>query len=152
MESRRLRGFTLVEVMIAVSIMGIMAAVIAFNVEFTKQSAKHEAEKVVMYIQNLMKKSDRMHTSFDIDVEDKVIVASWGIHGTRKESFDATPGCTYTPDLPHNSKKRLIYDRNNLTNKAKVAITDSKSGYDYYIEIADSSGTVHYVGIETNQD
>lgn len=156
MESKRLIGFTLVEVMITVSILGVMAAVIAFNAEFTQQSAKHEAEKVVMYIQNLMKKSDRIHTSFDIDVKDKVIVASWENHGTRKESFDATPSCSYTP-----SAEIMIYDRDNFTDKSQVVVdetdfyykdsSNNNKVYEYYIEVTDSSGEKCYVGIIKNQ-
>ena len=147
MGNKRLRGFTLVELMVTVSVMSIMAAVIALNVDFTRQSAKHEAEKVATYIENLMKKSNRIHTSFDIEVKDKVIKVSWGIHDVHVESLDATIGCTYTP-----SAEIMIYDRNNFTNRDRVTVdTDEKDSsddeYDYHIKITDSAGEEYYVGI-----
>ena len=122
---------------------------------FTKQSAKNEAEKVVMYIQSLMKKSDRIHTSFDIVMEENEIRPSWGKHGeNRKKSeyLEPSAGCSYTP-----SAEKMTYDRNNFTNKSQVIVDEidnkDKDGkvYDYYIEITDSSGTKCYVGISKNQ-
>ncbi|MBQ4429913.1 MAG: type II secretion system protein, partial [Synergistaceae bacterium] len=61
MENKRCKGFTMVEVMVTVLILGVMAAVLTINPKAAEHSAKREAEKVAVYIGNLMKKSDRIH-------------------------------------------------------------------------------------------
>ncbi|MBR0257876.1 MAG: type II secretion system protein [Synergistaceae bacterium] len=151
MESKRCKGFTMVEVMVTVLILGVMAAVLTINPKAAEHSAKREAEKVAVYIEKLMKKSDRMHTSFDIEVEDKLIKVSWGIHGSHRESFDVSKGCSYTP-----SAEIMTYDRNHFNNKAKITVDNdekdsSNKEYDYHIKVTDSSNSTYYVGITKNQ-
>lgn len=71
------RGFSLIELSICVVIIFILASTIAVNINSYEQTAKQEAEKLEAYIHDLMRKADRSHESFLLDITDEKIISYW---------------------------------------------------------------------------
>ena len=60
----RRRAFTLTEVVIAILVLGIMAAAMTLSTSSAKHTAKMEAERVSMMISRQIERADRMHGAF----------------------------------------------------------------------------------------
>lgn len=67
----RRKGFTLVELIIAIMIMGILAGAMTLNSTMSRQTARKEAEKVALLLSSLTQRADRIKGSFDIVLQDQ---------------------------------------------------------------------------------
>ena len=134
------KGFTLVEVLMSVTIMAAMAGVMMLSHHSADQTPKREAEKVAAYITRLAQKSDRIKVSFDIEIQDaRSLNVSWKEHGENIEPpFEVSAGLNYTSNFQDN---RLIYDYKNYPRGAKISVQDN------------ATGTTHkYIGITSNNN
>ena len=64
-------GFTIVELLISISILIIMASFIALNTDIARITATQEAAKIAAYIHKAMQRSDRIHDGFSIQLVGK---------------------------------------------------------------------------------
>ena len=65
--SRR-KAFSLVELFVAMVIIAIFTSFVTSNVTSQSQTAKQETEKLAAYITDLIRKADRRHLSFTINI------------------------------------------------------------------------------------
>lgn len=135
----RRKGFTLIEVLMSVTIMSAMAGVMILSHHSADQTPKREAEKVAAYITRLAQKSDRIKVSFDIEIQDaRSLNVSWKEHGQNMESpFEVSAGLKYSSNFDSNT---LTYDYNNFPNGAKISVQDNVT----------STTTHKYIGITSN--
>lgn len=128
------RGFSLVELAVAIVIMGIMASVMVISPGVSKQSAKHEAERLQEYIYRQIQKSDRIHKNFELEVGTTYVYINWGNNDTKDKSYAATSGCRYESGFGIGEGK---YNPN---------LKRFPSGG--HVEIVDTDGEKYYVIIE----
>lgn len=132
MTRKNRRGFTLVEVMIAVSIMVIMSAVITFNSDFTKQTAKREAERLFVYLYRSMKKADRRRINFTFTPSPAHVLLKWG--NGRNEFFWTSSGCAYDHNFPGGE---CTYNaRNKRSNTGGTITVYGADGKKHYVILA----------------
>ena len=89
-------GFSLVEVLISVTILMVMASSVTLNVNMLRPTAKGEAEKIAAYIHKVMRRSDRIHDGFAIKFKthngQREIWIVWDSKGDSKyEYVDVVP-------------------------------------------------------------
>ena len=132
-------GFTMLELVIAIAILGIMATALTLNSssfqQTAKQTAKHEAERLAAKIQSLMLKADRTHTHFQIKIYDNKMSIQWNKNSSteKDKDFEANPGCS----LSWNVSANILY-YSYITNKFTqgATITVNGKGDPYYVIIA----------------
>lgn len=145
----RRKGFTLVEVLMSVTIMSVMAGVMMLSHHSADQTPKREAEKVAAYITRLAQKSDRIKVSFDIEIQnEKSLNVSWKNHGQNMESpFEISAGLNVKWDDKHSNN--FIYDYINFPNGVQIsAISTPLTEYPQkhrYIEITSENSSAYYV-------
>ena len=147
-------AFSLVEVLIVITVLGIMAAYITMNAESTKQTAKSEAEKVAALLKRYITKADKIHGGFYFLIDsDKITVknnkgeATLVNKETEKEE-PATIGCTYTPWLDDKPvSKDIAYILAEIswrtgrtpqcieTRNLEILITNDEDNYPYSIKV-----------------
>ena len=88
------KGFTLIEVLMSVTIMSVMAGVMMLSHHSADQTPKREAEKVAAYITRLAQKSDRIKIGFGIEIQDeKLLNVSWNKNSDYTEPpFEVSAG------------------------------------------------------------
>ena len=128
------KGFSLVELAVALVILGIMASVMVISPNVAKQTAKHEAERLQEYIYRQMQKSDRTQKNFQLEVGDTYVYINWGNNDTKDKSYKASSGYKYDPAFGDGDGK---YNPN---------LKRFPSGG--HIKIADADGEEYYVIIE----
>ena len=138
------KGFTLIEVLMSVTIMSAMAGVMILSHHSADQTPKREAEKVAAYITRLAQKSDRIKVSFDIEIQDaRSLNVSWKEHGQNMESpFEVSAGLKYSSNFDSNT---LTYDYKNFPNGAKISVQDNITGTHKYIGITSNNSQSYYV-------
>ena len=153
------RAFTLTEVVIAVLILGIMAAAITLRPASAKQTAKREAERAALKISRLIETADRNHSALWIDVKDnKLEIRTIKKYDSNapKEEFKPTEGCSYsryntTKYFSYNvPSSEIIYSHENFTmNNISVDVNADPKGK-YNIQVKDSASSLYYVIINGN--
>lgn len=132
MTRKNRRGFTLVEVMIAVSIMVIMSAVIVLNSDFTKQTAKREAERLFVYLYRSMKKADRRRINFSFIPSPAHVLLNWS--NGRNEKLLASSGCAYSNNFKDGE---CTYNaRNKRSNTGGTITVYGADGKKHYVILA----------------
>ena len=85
-------AFTLTEVVIALLVLGILAASLTLNSDSARQTAKREAERIVTQLYRLMETANRTHISFrvlfDGSEQTKEVPVEWQTPATSQ--FDHT--------------------------------------------------------------
>ncbi|MBR1658363.1 MAG: type II secretion system protein [Synergistaceae bacterium] len=131
----RRRGFSLVEILMVILVMGVIAAIITISPNVAKQSAKSEAERVVAYIYRLMQKADKTHVSFNINAaEDHIWVKFEAPGAIDDNSFKPSPGCKYVAK----------FDGNRTYNPYKKVFTQGAT-----IEVNGADGETLYIKLAT---
>ena len=125
-------GFTLVEVMITVSIMAIMASVLTFSTDFTKQTAKREAQRLFVFLYRSMNKADSRRINFTFIASPAHVLLNWG--NGKYEKLIASKGCAYSNNFPggectYNARNRRCNTGGTIT------VLDSE-GKKYYVVLA----------------
>lgn len=100
------RGFSLIELSICVVIIFILASTIAVNINSYEQTAKQEAEKLEAYIHDLMRKADRSHQAFELNLESNMIRWQWSNNKTTWKN--ATDGILIYKKNPTDKEKPII--------------------------------------------
>ena len=150
MGSKKRKGFTLIEVLMSVSIMSIMAGVMTLSYHAADQTPKREAEKVAAYITRLAQKSDRIKTGFEMEISGDALCVSWGSYN--EPSFDISAGLTYTP--VNWGTDSLEYNCTTYPRGAKISVLDSQpTGNKHnYIQITSETNSSPYYVLITSQD
>ena len=129
-------AFSIVELLIAITILGIMAAYITMNANSTSQTAKAEAEKVAELFRRYITRADKFHGGFSATIEERNIKIG-------EENFPASAGCKYEgDDFTYN------VDRNStiMTRNVEILLVSSENEeYPYNIKITDSKGKNYWV-------
>lgn len=99
-------GFSLTELLIVIAIIMILASMIAVNMDSYKQTAKQEAEKLAGYIHDLMRKADRSHRGFAINLETTQLRWQWASDNTSWKS--TTDGILIYKKNPTGTEKPII--------------------------------------------
>ena len=151
MGSKKRKGFTLIEILMSVSIMSIMAGVMTLSYHAADQTPKREAEKVAAYITRLAQKSDRIKTGFEMEISGDALCVSWGSYN--EPSFEISAGLTYTP-ISWDTNSRLKYDCTNYPRGAKISVLDSQltENEHKYIQITSETNSSPYYVLITSQD
>ena len=96
---RKLRAFTLTEVLVAVAVMSIMAGVMALNSSTVgQQTAKREAERVAAFIQGHISRENIAKRGLWFQVNENNIQVWNGLKNKEQElkPLNANQGCVYT--------------------------------------------------------
>ena len=151
MGSKRKIGFTLIEVLMSVSIMSIMSGVMILSYHTTDQTPKREAEKVAAYITRLANKSDRIKVGFEMEISGNGLCVSWEHNGRQEPFFDISEGLTYT--ALNCTENKLKYDCKTYPRGAKISVTDNSTGKKHkYIAITSATNLSPYYVLITSQD
>lgn len=148
MGSKRKTGFTLIEVLMSVSIMSIMSGVMILSYHTTDQTPKREAEKVAAYITRLANKSDRTKVGFEMKISCNSFCVSWGDY--EEPSFDISAGLTYSHNF---TEDKLKYNCETYPRGAKISVSDNNTGTRHkYIAITSATNLSPYYVLITSQD
>lgn len=149
MESRicgRHKGFSLVEIAVVLLLFGVAAAYMVISPNVAKQTAKHEAERVVAYLYKKMDKADKINTNFSLDVRDYVIKTNWYAHGDTDGDGDdcqATAGCKYEPNFENRTCEYLSeYRRFSIGGISGHITVHGADGEKYDVFIAGQEGRI----------
>ena len=150
MGSETKKAFTLIEVLMSVSIMSIMAGTMILSYHTADQTPKREAEKVAAYITKLANKSDRIKVGFQMKISGNSLCVSWG-NGTYNEpSFEVSAGLTYSAV---NWNESLTYDYKTYPRGAKISVSDNAAGNHHrYIQITSAVNPSSYYVLITSKD
>ena len=152
MESKK--GFTLIEVLMSVTIMSIMAGVMTLSYHVADQTPMREAEKLAAYLRRLIQKSNRIKVGFQVEIPNATaLYVSWDISGDHKEPpFDISAGLRYAPYFATEETPtlKMIYDYKNYPNGASINVLGNVSSYQVgnkhkYIEISSDKSLPYYV-------
>ena len=144
-------GFTLVEILVCVSLMSIMAGVMTLSPHAANQTLKREAEKVAAYFMRLTQKSDRIKVRSDAEIIDNVLNVFWNNNRDYLEKpFEISEGLKYRLC---NCDNKLTYDYNNFPGGAKISVIGDISNYTThkYLAISSDNNSYYYVLI-TDKD
>ena len=127
--SRR-KAFSLVELFIAMVIIAIFASFIMANITSQNQTVKQEAERLVAYITDLMRKADRRHTNLTIKFESGKVSCN-----SVSSDFTLPSGFSVSEVSQNFSNKQLKYDsnKNEFDQNGKIKITRALGQTNYYI-------------------
>ena len=149
------KGFTLIEVLMSVTIMSVMAGVMMLSHHSADQTPKREAEKVAAYITRLTQKSDRIKVGFNASIDGgNILNVSWnkGTNNT-EPPFEISAGLNVKWDDNHSNN--FTYDYKNFPNGAKISALGAKlstyASKHRYIEITSENSSAYYVLI-TSED
>ncbi|MBQ9419852.1 MAG: prepilin-type N-terminal cleavage/methylation domain-containing protein [Synergistaceae bacterium] len=148
------RGFSLVELFIAIVVMMILASAVTLNINSQRQTAKQEAEKLAAYLHDLMRQADKRHQNFTIDfVGDSTISWHWVSNTTptiTKLIYKKNPGKGdnpivnpgFTVEKTYSNVSTATYDyTDNTMPMGTFTIKRDSDGEKYYV-IIDSLGRV----------
>ena len=151
------KGFTLIEVLMSVTIMSIMAGVMTLSYHVADQTPMREAEKLAAYLRRLIQKSNRIKVGFQVEIPHVAALnVSWDISGDHKEPpFDISAGLRYAPhfdsaDLSSTSILKMNYNYRCYPNGASINVLGNVSSYQVgnkhkYIEISSDKSLPYYV-------
>ncbi|MBR1439112.1 MAG: type II secretion system protein [Synergistaceae bacterium] len=133
------KGFSLVEILMVILVMGVMAAIITISPNVAKQSAKSEAERIAAYIYRKMQTADRIHKGFELDLRTKNndIRTIWDNEEATNvlPDFQISAGCSYSNNY---DGRKCTY---NVTNKwfpnGGTITVNGADGKKHYVIIAD---------------
>ena len=139
--SRR-KGFSLIELFVAMIIIALFTSFITTNITSQSQTARAEAEKLAAYITGLARKADRRHINCHIkfDSNNAYVYAYLGDNDEKEKRtyiYDTTgaassdkvilaPGFLISPDFSvklTNGELRYLSNSNEFSNNGKIIIT-----------------------------
>lgn len=139
------KAFTLIEMVIAIAIMGIMATAVVMNSRtLTKHSAKDEAVRVAAYMQSHLRRADinKDVLWFDIDSEKQKIELRIGEKylsaELQKPDLEASGGCSYSYS---SSSNRLLYNKNTTSSTYDTISNDA------YVTASADANAKHYITV-----
>ena len=156
----RRRAFTLTEVVIAVLVLGIMAAAMTLRPDSAKQTAKREAERIAAVISRLIEKADRNHSAFWFIPEGNTLYIvrgrTYSASAREELDFKASAGCSFTSSparLGYNTESNTSYAviSTNTTPAVRVEVssqTQDKAKYAITVTGADKSTCYVYIFAE----
>ena len=148
------KGFTLIEVLMSVTIMSIMLGVMTLNYSVAAQTPKREAEKLAAYLTRLIQKSNRIKVGFQVEIPHATaLYVSWDAAGNHTEPpFDISEGLRYAPhfnsaDLTATSILKMVYDCKNYPNGASINVVGNieSDTNGTFIEISADKSLPYYV-------
>lgn len=157
----RRRAFTLTEVVIAMCILGIMAASMTLSTNSSKQTARMEAERIAAVMSRLIESADRTHSRFwFIPKDNEIYIARKEdyLSTTPKEKLDfkVSGGCSFSSAkiMGYNTEGSLISNviiDTSLTPGVRIEVSDqTKDNAKYTLTVtgADKSSCYVYVFAE----
>ena len=156
----RRRAFTLTEVVIAVLVLGIMAAAMTLRPDSAKQTAKMEAERIAAVIRRMIEGADRTHSAFWFMTVSNNLYAvrsrTYSTGAREKLDFNASAGCSFTSSparLGYNTESNTSYAviSTNTTPAVRVEVssqTQDKAKYAITVTGADKSTCYVYIFAE----
>ena len=148
----RKKAFSLVEILIVVTILGIMAGYVTLSAKSTGQTAKAEAEKVAQLFRRYITKADKFHGGYYFLIDsDKITVKNNKGQSTiakkeleKKPPDKASAGCTYIPK-PEDEDIAYILDkiswrkgknvRQITTRNVDILLKATEDNYPYSIKV-----------------
>ena len=94
--AKKFSGVSLVELLIGITIMGVLAATITLSANSVQATAKSEAEKVAQFLRTYITKADKLHGGYFFKINENEIRLK--INNTDQNNLDvlkASSGCTY---------------------------------------------------------
>ena len=159
----RRKAFTLTEVVIAVLILGIMAAAMTLRPDSAKQTAKREAERIAAVISRLIEKADRNHSAFWFIPEGNTLYIvrgrTYSASAREELDFKVSGGCTVSSasstekGIGYNTEAKSCYVvlSSQKTPGIRVEVSsETKSDAKYTITVtgADNSACFIYIFAE----
>jgi len=116
----RRRGFSLLELFIAMVIIAIFASFITANINSQAQTAQSEAERLEAYLTDLTRKADRRHLDFTIKFESDNAYYYWAFG---KDDDVNTRGYLYheNPDKIDTTKYTLLFNKPILAQEFSIS-------------------------------
>ncbi len=143
-------AFSLVEVLIVVTILGIMASYLTLSAKSTGQTARAEAEKVAQFFRRYITKADKIHGGYCFKVENKAIILMnnkdsnmlRNMENNPEKKENANGGCSYLtsndnylvynlPDISPNGKKVTEVSTRNV----EILVKNSDDEEHYRIQV-----------------
>lgn len=151
----RHRAFTLVEIIIAIMLLGILAGTMTLSGGRAKQTAQKEAEKVAALIKSASQKADRVKVGFTLKLYNNASIdVSWD--GTYKPHDLVTPlnasnGCSFEFYQQNQQKNNTIsYSLKAYSGIAIINTEHISSGTPsekIYIKVSGAGTSPYYVTI-----
>ena len=107
--AKKFSGVSLVELLIGITIMGVLAATITLSANSVQATAKSEAEKVAQFLRTYITKADKLHGGYFFKINENEIRLK--INNTDQNNLDvlkASSGCLYAAK----DQKDLDYNNN----------------------------------------
>ena len=138
---KRHLGFSLTEVVIAITILGIMAAAITLSSNVGKKTAKAEAEEIAARILRVTKIADRIKNGFQLEIYNKNdVYCEWrlsnGSYSRNKPDWTSIA-----------SSDKFIYDWNVTGTKLDYSPEKNRFNQDCHITITNNedASDKHYI-------
>ena len=139
-------GFSLVELLIAITIFTVMASFITLNPNMLRPTAKSEAMKLAAYIHKAMQRSDRIHDGFTIKFGNSKGIKELQIAWDKKGSTNRKDMGIYPEpqgfSLTSNSTNNLHYSpkTNTFTSNGRTFTLTRNSDNSFYCIIFYQNG------------
>ncbi len=151
------KGLLMVELMIALTIIAIMAGSVSMSFSRYGMTAKREAERIFAKLNSLIRKADKTKTHFGIKLNSSKINITWNSKYTNiwkkadlfTETLNASNSCSYSWNAPG---KELTYSY--ITNRFSQGTTIDVEckGEHYYIVIAAVGGRIRLSATHPNKE
>lgn len=133
----RCKAFTLLELMISITIVFILASTIALNFDEFKQTAEQEAQRIAMYLAREMRKVDREHDELvilfdnaDKNLDSFTLARLYGkgtdtIKINSKTYYKETPFELSSSCKISSPEEKIFYKNHELDEAIALTVTDS---------------------------
>ena len=151
-------GLLMVELIIAMTIIAVMAGAVTLSFSRYGMTAKREAERIFAKLNSLIIKADKTKTHFGIKVDSSKIEIAWNSKYTNlfqkadkfKEIINASNGCSYSWNRNQGSSISYSYITNVFSPGATIAVK-CKEEY-YYVVIAAVGGRIRLSTTHPSED
>ena len=131
---KKRKALSIIELLVAITIMAVIASSLALAPQTGKQTAKREAERIAAYLIGLTHEFGRNRQNFELDLANSNLprgrafsVSSGGFHGMSRRDFYLRDGCTFEPDFGLNHTIITYHaDKNTFDDNGHITITDFK--------------------------